>query len=103
MALRAKRQQPGATAVGTGVELDPQLPQRVETETEGAVGESGLDARSESLGPFFGFGLRRVVLTEVAVDVVVAHINAGLAVADEVGHGAGGDHGQTQCGGQRKQ
>ena len=47
--------------------------------------------------------LHAVVLTEIAIDVVVAHFNAGLAIVDEVGHGAGGDHGQTQCGGQRKQ
>ncbi|MNN35255.1 hypothetical protein D3C81_1491020 [compost metagenome] len=95
MALRAERQQPGATAIRAGVELEPQLPQCVETETEGAVGESGFDTRRETLGPFLGPGLRRVVLTEVAVDVVVAHIDTGLAVADEVGHGAGGEHGQA--------
>ncbi|MNM91746.1 hypothetical protein D3C81_1040530 [compost metagenome] len=86
MAVRAKRQQAGVAAIAAGVELDTQLAHGVDTKTDRAVGEAGLELGGEALAPFLGLGLRCVALAEVAVDVVIAQLQPCMAVADEVRH-----------------
>ncbi|MNC32780.1 hypothetical protein D3C75_811500 [compost metagenome] len=86
MAVRAERQQAGIAAVTAGVELDAQLAHGVDTKADRAFGEARLQLGGKALAPFLGLGLRCVALAEVAVEVVVAQLQPGVAVADEVCH-----------------
>ncbi|MNF53703.1 hypothetical protein D3C84_351030 [compost metagenome] len=92
---RAERQQAGAAAVAAGIQLHAQLAQSIQAEANASLGEAGLEAGDETLAPFGGLGLGRPFLAEVAVDVDIAQLEAGLAIRDQVGGGiAAADQGQ---------
>ncbi|MNH10002.1 hypothetical protein D3C79_694660 [compost metagenome] len=92
MAVRAKRQQAGVATVAAGIELDAQLAQRVHAKADRALGKARFQLGGKALAPFLGLGLRGVALAKITVDVVVAQLQACMAVANEVGqrgHGQG--------------
>ncbi|MNZ32984.1 hypothetical protein D3C78_503220 [compost metagenome] len=93
-------EQAGAGAVGAGVELDAEQAEGIDAHPHGALGEAGLIAQEEALGPFLGLGLGGIVLAEVAIEVEVAQFQAGLAVLDELGLG---DARQNDTGAKRGQ
>ncbi|MNP07554.1 hypothetical protein D3C76_995810 [compost metagenome] len=106
--LAVAKQQTGAAAVGAGVELQAQAGQRIHAHADEAVGEAGFVFEDEALGPLFLLGLARhrvVGLAEVAVVVVVAQLDAGLAVLEELSlrqgrqDKGGTQHGLRQSGG----
>ncbi|MNE64514.1 hypothetical protein D3C80_1599310 [compost metagenome] len=84
-------EQAGTGAIGTGVELDAELAEGVDTDANHAVGIAGFVAQQETLGPLVLFGLGGVCLAEVAVEVKVAQLHFGRAVCEEVGVGLCGE------------
>ena len=79
-------QQIGAGAASTGVELEAEQAHGVDTETDGAFGEAGLQVETKALTPFFTFVLTRT-FAEVAIEIDVGSGEAGTAVFDESGVG----------------
>uniref|UniRef100_A0A1I8ATB5 Secreted protein n=1 Tax=Steinernema glaseri TaxID=37863 RepID=A0A1I8ATB5_9BILA len=78
----AERQQAGAPARLAGVEIQAQLAQRIQANTQGAFGVTRFHAQDEALGPLPRLALGRGVLAKVAAEIEVAGLQAGLAVLD---------------------
>ncbi|MDT4855584.1 hypothetical protein FQZ97_899450 [compost metagenome] len=82
-------EQAGAGAVGAGIELHAEQAQRIDAHAHWAFGKAGFVTQQEALGPFLGLVLRGAVLAEIAVEVEVAHFQAGPGVLEEFGAGVG--------------
>ncbi|MNE22988.1 hypothetical protein D3C80_1162210 [compost metagenome] len=76
-------QQAGAGAGGAGVQFQPQHAHGIQADTDRAFGKARLHIQCKALRPLFTPGLTRTLL-EVAVEVVVFHLQHGLAVVDQV-------------------
>ncbi|MDT4841879.1 hypothetical protein FQZ97_757550 [compost metagenome] len=96
-------EQAGAGAVRAGVELQTEQADGVHADTDGAFGITGLQAQDKALGPFLGFVAGGCGVAEIAVEVEIASIQAGLAVVDKGRAGgraqADGDTGGEQLAG----
>jgi len=77
------RQQLGVGGTFAAIELDRIQAQYVHAEADSALGETGAGIEDEALGPFFALALRVGRVDEVAVDVEVAQVEAGLGVLHE--------------------
>ncbi|MDT4874622.1 hypothetical protein FQZ97_1099330 [compost metagenome] len=80
------RQQVGAGAPATGVELDPEHAQGIEAEADRTFGVAGLDVEEETLAPFFALVLA-IAFAEITIQVDIAHDQVGAAVFDKSGLG----------------
>ncbi|MNE12628.1 hypothetical protein D3C80_1054330 [compost metagenome] len=80
------RQQVGAGAPATGVELDPEHAQGIEAEADRTFGVAGLDVEEETLAPFFALVLA-IAFAEITIQVDIGHDQVGAAVFDKSGLG----------------
>ncbi|MNE30735.1 hypothetical protein D3C80_1242670 [compost metagenome] len=89
------RQQVCARRALAAIELDRVQAQYIDTEADQALGKAGAGVEDEALGPFLGLALRVGRVDEVAVDVEIAQVEAGLGVLDKAAFGREGGQGAS--------
>ncbi|MNG20887.1 hypothetical protein D3C84_1051860 [compost metagenome] len=66
------------------VEFQAQQTHGIQAEPHGAVGKPGLIIEHECLAPFFGLRRCGSAITVIVVEVEVAQVQVGFAVADKI-------------------
>ncbi len=79
----------GPCAIGTAVELDAQQADGVDTDTDGALSEAGLEGADETMAP--GFAIALAVLGLIATGAEVTEVTVHVQVTVEDGQAAAFD------------